>query len=63
MKATQRQKKLIEFLTYHVDYVTVKNLSDELSVSKRKIHNDLLQIEEEGSSFEKTKFGIKIIKY
>lgn len=53
MKAAQRQKKLLEILTYEVEYMTVQSLADTFTVSKRTIHNDIAQLEKQGIEFEK----------
>lgn len=53
MKAAQRQKKLLEILTYSENYMTVQSLADTFTVSKRTIHNDIAQLENQGIEFEK----------
>ena len=39
MKAAQRQKKLLEILTYSENYMTVQSLADTFTVSKRTIRS------------------------
>ncbi len=53
MKAAQRQKKLLEILTYSENYMTVQSLADTFTVSKRTIHNDIPQLDNQGIEFEK----------
>lgn len=63
MKAALRQKKLLKIISYSSGYVTVQNLATMLSVSKRTIHNDITQLEEQGVEFEKKpSIGLKIKK-
>ena len=55
MKLNNRQSSLIQLLTKSNDFITVKELADELNVSVRTIHNDINTIVTNESS-------IRIIK-
>lgn len=62
MKAKNRQQKLLELLKHNVEYTTVKKLSEQLLVSQRTIHNDIVLLEKQGIIFDKKpSVGISVL--
>lgn len=63
MKLNNRQSNLIQLLTKSNDFITVKELADELNVSVRTIHNDINTIVTNESSIriiKKSGVGVKL---
>ena len=63
MKLNNRQSSLIQLLTKSNDFITVKELADELNVSVRTIHNDINTIVTNESSIriiKKSGVGVKL---
>lgn len=60
-----RQKKLLKILIHEDDYVSIDQLMNQLAISKRTVHNDLIKVEDFLSEYHielkrKSKAGVKI---